>query len=329
MADNVVGLAVDPDTSLLYITTGNQGSGGSDRVMVFDSNLNYLYMTGDIGNPTGIAIPGKDISYNPLNLSKEDGLDDDDPDECVPVGGTIIYDICYDNTLNAYDVTNVTIDDKLPPEVSFVSATGGGIYDSVNHTVTWNIGTLPAGDSGACLQLVVQVAPGTTPGSILDNACTINGAEPGTGPTTIHEPTDVCLNQPPNCDDAYPDPGCLWPPNHKFVAVNILGVTDPDGDPVYITITGITSDEPTASDEGAGGAKHAPDAAGVGEDIAQVRAERSGGGNGRVYEISFTASDDMGGECGGSIIVCVPHDQGGEDCECIDDGQIYDATQIN
>lgn len=96
-----------------------------------------------------------------------------------------------------------------------------------------------------------------------------------------------------------------------------------------ITITGITSDEPTASDEGAGGAKHAPDAAGVGTDTAGLRAERSGGGNGRVYEISFTAIDGMGGECEGSVIVCVPHDQSGEDCECIDDGQIYDATQIN
>ena len=139
----------------------------------------------------------------------------------------------------------------------------------------------------------------------------------------------VVLNQPPDCSDAYADPGCLWSPNNKLVAIDILGVTDPDGDPVTITITGITSDEPTASDEGAGGAKHAPDATGVGEDMAQVRSERSGLGNGRVYEISFTASDGMGGECEGSVIVCVPHDQGGEDCECIDDGQIYDATQIN
>ena len=328
-SDNVVGLAVDPATSLLYITTGNQGSGGSDCIMVFDSSLTFLYRTGDIGDPTGLVVPGKDISYNPLNLSKEDGLDDKNPDDCVPVGGTIIYDICYDNTLNLGNVTEVTMVDKLPPEVIFVSATGGGIYNPGAHTVTWDIGSLPAGDAGACVQLVVQVELGTTPGSILVNACTINGAEPGTGPTTIHEPTDVCLNQPPDCDDAYADPGCLWSPNNKLVAVEILGVTDPDGDPVYITITGITSDEPTASDEGAGGAKHAPDAAGVGEDIAQVRSERSGLGNGRVYEISFTASDGMGGECEGSVTVCVPHDQGGEDCECIDDGQIYDATQIN
>ena len=139
----------------------------------------------------------------------------------------------------------------------------------------------------------------------------------------------VVLNEPPVCDEAYADPGCLWPVNHKFVAVDILGVTDPDGDPVTIIITGITSDEPTASDEGAGGEKHAPDADGVGTDTAGLRAERSGGGNGRVYEISFTAIDGMGAECEGSVIVCVPHDKGGDDCECIDDGQVYDATQIN
>jgi hypothetical protein len=63
--------------------------------------------------------------------------------------------------------------------------------------------------------------------------------------------------------------------------------------------------------------------------MAQVRSERSGLGNGRVYEISFTASDGVGGECQGSVFVCVPHDQSGKDCECIDDGQIYDATEIN
>ncbi len=34
-SDCVVGLAVDPATSLVYITTGNQGSGGSDRILVF------------------------------------------------------------------------------------------------------------------------------------------------------------------------------------------------------------------------------------------------------------------------------------------------------
>jgi hypothetical protein len=145
---------------------------------------------------------------------------------------------------------------------------------------------------------------------------------------------EVSPSQAPDCSEAYAAPNCLWPPNHKMVSVSILGGTDPDGDPVSITITGITSDEATASDKGAGGAIHAPDANGVGTDTAQLRAERSNNGNGRVYEISFIAFDDKGGECEGSIQVKVPHDQrpsrrSTDPCEAIDDGQNYDAMQIN
>jgi len=136
-------------------------------------------------------------------------------------------------------------------------------------------------------------------------------------------------NLPPDCSEAYADSACLWPPNHKFVDISVMGVTDPDGDPVTITITAITSDEPTASDLGSGGEKHAPDASGIGTDTASVRAERSGTSDGRVYMIHFTASDGRGGECEGSVMVKVPHDQSSEDCTTIDSGQDYDATQIN
>ncbi|MBA7513920.1 hypothetical protein ES705_05938 [subsurface metagenome] len=136
-------------------------------------------------------------------------------------------------------------------------------------------------------------------------------------------------NLPPDCSEAYADPGCLWSPNHKFVDIVIMGVTDPDGDPITINIDAITSDEPTASDKGSGGEKHAPDASGIGTDTAAVRAERSGTSDGRVYMIWFTASDGRGGECEGSVMVKVPHDQSSEDCTAIDSGQDYDATQMN
>jgi streptogramin lyase len=143
----------------------------------------------------------------------------------------------------------------------------------------------------------------------------------------LYDLTVECSNQPPNVTDAYPSIDCLWPPNHKFVDITIEGVTDPDSDEVTITITKITSDEPTATIEGAGGAKHAPDASGVGTDTASLRAERSGTGNGRVYEITFVASDGIA-ETEGSVLVKVPHDQSG-DCVSIDSGQNYDATEIN
>ena len=139
----------------------------------------------------------------------------------------------------------------------------------------------------------------------------------------------VVPNRAPNCSEAYANPGCLWPPNHKFVDISIMGVTDPDGDPVTITVMNILSDEPTASDKGSGGAKHAPDATGIGTDTPSVRSECSGQGDGRVYVIVFGASDDQGGECIGKVIVKVPHDQS-DDCQAIWSGPpAYDATQIN
>ena len=105
--------------------------------------------------------------------------------------------------------------------------------------------------------------------------------------------------------------------------MTILGVTDLDGDPVAITITGITQDEPTVKGHGD---KRRPDASGVGTSTANLRAQRLGDGNGRVYVISFEAADDKGGVSTGSVQVTVPHDQrkkGG----CVDDGQNYDSTQ--
>ncbi len=130
-------------------------------------------------------------------------------------------------------------------------------------------------------------------------------------------------NQPPDCSAAAANPDRLWPPNHKMRNVNVAGVTDPDGDPITITVTGITQDEPVDA-TGNGDGNTAPDGRGVGTSTAGIRAERAGGGNGRVYEISFEAADDKGATCTGAVQVCVPHDQGGG--TCVDDGQTFDST---
>ncbi len=114
------------------------------------------------------------------------------------------------------------------------------------------------------------------------------------------------VNDAPVCDDAAPSVDTLWPADHRMVDVSIMGVTDVENDPITIVITGITQNEP---DNGTGDGDTSPDSSGVGSDTAQVRAERAGGGNGRVYEISFTADDGNGGSCDGSVMVLVPHDQ--------------------
>jgi uncharacterized repeat protein (TIGR01451 family) len=186
----VMGLAVDPATGLVYLTTGYSG----DDLRVFDSGLNQLFQINlncPNPSPTGLCVPGKEIGYNPLNLSKDDGLAED---ECVSPGANINYDICYDNTANAFDVHNVTINDTLPAETSFISASDGGTHNPVTHTVTWNIGTLSAGAAEDCVQLVVRVDPATLPETNITNYCTIASDE--TPPTTISEDTVTCKQNP-------------------------------------------------------------------------------------------------------------------------------------
>lgn len=128
-------------------------------------------------------------------------------------------------------------------------------------------------------------------------------------------------NTPPVTGLAEPSVERLWPPNHDFYEVEILGVTDPDGDPVRLAITSITQDELVS---GTGSGRTAPDASGIGGEVAQLRAERDGSGDGRVYEINFVATDGRGGRSTGSVRVCVPHDK--KDRACGNDGQVYDST---
>ncbi len=133
----------------------------------------------------------------------------------------------------------------------------------------------------------------------------------------------LALNAPPDCSGAYASPREIWPLNKNFVPVTILGAVDPDGDPLSIVITSVFQDEPV------GTGQHAPDGRGVGTTTPEVRAERDGNGDGRVYHVGFVASDGNGGFCSGEVLVpTVPHDQGG-DPETIDGGACYDSTRRN
>ena len=117
------------------------------------------------------------------------------------------------------------------------------------------------------------------------------------------------INSPPGCATVAPSRATLWPPNHKLRTITLTGATDPDSDPVAITITGVTQDEPV---DGRGDGNTSPDAVlGPAAGQARLRAERAGGGDGRVYTIAFTAKDPSGASCSGSVTVSVPHDRGG------------------
>ena len=161
------------------------------------------------------------------------------------------------------------------------------------------------------------VGPG---GSLLEFSLTV-GAGGLFSPPALVQVTVRNVNDPPDCSTARASQQMLWPPNHKLVPVAVIGLVDPDDDDISILVTAVTSDEPV---NGTGDSDTPSDAV-ITQDGALLRAERAGGGNGRVYVIHFTATDELGQSCSGTVSIAVPQSRK-PSTPAIDDGQSYDAT---
>jgi probable HAF family extracellular repeat protein len=147
-------------------------------------------------------------------------------------------------------------------------------------------------------------------------------AADGDGPLTATLWTPAGTNRPPDCSLVAPSQTALWPPDHRLMTVTLGGAIDPDGDAASITITGVTQDEPV---DGIGDGNTTPDAgftfASAG-DAVQLRAERRGDGDGRIYRIAFTVDDGKGGACSAIVPVGVPHSTG---VAAVDSGGAYNS----
>jgi len=113
----------------------------------------------------------------------------------------------------------------------------------------------------------------------------------------------------------------LWPPNHKFHTITGEDcVRDACDRHLEVAFLSASSDEPVNA---RGDGNTEPDIL-LACDQVQLRSERQGGSNGRVYTLAWTAVDDAGNRTDGECIVAVPHDQSGR--KAIDDGPAYEIT---
>ncbi len=110
-------------------------------------------------------------------------------------------------------------------------------------------------------------------------------------------------SRPPDCATVSAKPRRLFPPDHSFRQVALKGGSDPDGDPVTLRIDSVTQDEPVKGRDD----RTSPDARrSAAAHRIRLRAERNRHGDGRVYRIAFTLSDDHGKSCAGTATVGVP-----------------------
>ena len=114
-------------------------------------------------------------------------------------------------------------------------------------------------------------------------------------------------NVAPVIDELSANPDTLWPPNHKMRSVIVtVDVSDAcDANPTC-QIVSVSSNEPI---DGQGDGNTSPDWTITGDLTVDLRAERSGGGAGRVYTITIKCTDSSGNFSTTTVTVSVPHDQ--------------------
>jgi hypothetical protein len=197
--------------------------------------------------------------------------------------------------------------------VAFSTPAPGDICPTLSWRLTWQDLV------GRAYQRTVQAAPDADRDAVDDARDNCLGVfNPDQADADGDGRGDACDNLAPDCSSARASTAVLWPPNHRWVPVRPVGVTDPDGDALAVQVTSVRQDEPV---EGRGDGCGTPDAV-LKRGKTFLRAERQGGGNGRVYHIGFTATDARGASCSATVTTCVPHDK---HTVCGDEGPLYDS----
>jgi hypothetical protein len=247
---------------------------------------------------------------------------------------TLVFRVHVDDGFEtASDDVTVVVEQENHAPVAFA---GDNQTVSVGALVTLiGTGTDPDGDAlsyswtqvdGPGVELVdgntatpTFVAPPVSDPTALTFELTVSdgGLESAPAQVVVHV---VNPNDPPQCRHAYAWPFLLWPPTHKMIPITIHGVHDKNHDRVTIQAVSVTQDEPVS---GQGAGSTSPDAV-ITDRGVLLRAERAGNGNGRVYHVTFTATDDQGASCDGMVWVAVPRDFRHW---IYDDGQDHDSTQ--
>jgi hypothetical protein len=228
---------------------------------------------------------------------------------------------------------SVTAADVTPPEVTAPDPitlecnSPGGIPGSDPDVQAWIAAATAEDECEGPIGTIDDDAPGFFPSacppgaettvnfSAMDSAGNVGAAS---STVTVADTTAPEVN----CAVAVP---VLAPPNHNLVDVGLtFSASDVcDASPLAMAVS-VRSDEDPAVELGAGGDVHCEDAL-VGPDgSVTLRAERSGAGDGRVYVITVSATDNCGNV--GTCEVAVEVRQSENGTPAVDSGQAFDPT---
>ena len=230
-----------------------------------------------------------------------------------PPGTTTVTLTVSDGVSTATDTVDIVVADTTPPfvdageDVTVEAGTpvtlNGIATDAVStqFSFTWSEGsTILKTETGVATTSLVYETKFNVGTHELTLSATDDAGNKGTATVTV----TVVDTTPPTLTAAVV-PDKLWPPNHKYAEVKTNAKAEDQGDPApTIAFISMSSSE---AENAKGTGNTTNDIVKIDDFTFNMRAERAGPGSGRIYTITYRATDASGNTAIASVTVAVPH----------------------
>lgn len=338
-----VGPAVMLENTIIHGNTAANGLGdatgaptpGPDVDGTVTSNGHNLL--GNATEATGFTGTGDLTGANPMLAALADNGGPTETMELLAGSDAIDAGVAAGSTLDQRGMPR-TVDDPGVTNEATSDGTDIGAYEGdIPCVLDCPDDISVSNDPGECSAVVTYTEPSG------DTCGTVTCDHPSGSTFPVGETTVTCTSSVgPTCsfkvtvtDDEDPvittnGPFTLWPANHKYSTFNVSDLVASVSDNCddlgigSVVITSVSSDESEDAVGGGDGNTTGDIVIGAGCISVQLRAERLGGGNGRVYTITLQVTDTAGNVGTATVQVTVPHSQNG--ALAVDDGPSYTVS---
>jgi hypothetical protein len=334
--------ASGPATVSCFPASGSSFAVGNTLVTCTSSagpTCSFNVTVNDTENPTITAPPGFTVGTD-SNSCAATGVALGSPttnDNCLvssvsnnapasfPLGSTSVTWTVNDNHGHSATASQViTVIDDVPPTLAVPADSTAFANASCQAAIPNVVSGSSGSDNCGGVTITQTPAAGTIVG-VGPHAIMVT-AKDGAGNQTTKVVNFTVIDNTPPTITLNPSAISLWPPNHQYETVAVTDLVasatdncDASVSTARVYITQVTSDE-VENSKGDGNTLNDILIAGDCRSV-QLRAEREGGGNGRVYTIELKLGDASGNVTTATAKVTVPKSQNGN--AAVDDGPHY------
>jgi uncharacterized repeat protein (TIGR01451 family) len=151
---------------------------------------------GQPANPSPVTLTG--TSQPKINITKSIGAA-----PALDQKATYAVNISNSQGTGNQNLSNTIVTDTLPAGVTFVSATGGGVYDAGSNTVTWTLGTVDTNTNLSFRVTVIFSSSNFTLGQQVTNELGLTAQGPDGAPITDSSSTPSPISEPAPVASSY------------------------------------------------------------------------------------------------------------------------------